>query len=443
MDFDVRFFPLIFDSISQGIFTVDEDKRITSFNRAAEKISGYTRKEAVGRRCYEVFRADICQEDCPLKHSLQTREEVENREVTILTRDGYELSIAITSAPLLGENGEIVGVVEIFRDLSQLVELRKKIKGSYVFEDIVSKNAGMRRVLERLPLFAASMSTVVIEGASGTGKELIARALHNLGPRKNKPFITVNCAAIPDNLLESELFGYVRGAFTDAKKDRLGRFALADGGSVFLDEIGEISPAMQVKLLRILQEKEFEPLGSSETIKVDVRVIAATNKSLDGEVEAGRFREDLFYRLNVVRIELPPLSERREDIPLLVDHFISRFNALQGCNVKRISDRALAALMEAPFPGNIRELENAIEHAFVVCRTDTIRLSHLPPSFERFDRQPKIVTGDQEKPFEAAETHVIREALERHNGNRMKTAGELGISRNTLWRKMKRLKLLS
>jgi transcriptional regulator with PAS, ATPase and Fis domain len=330
----------------------------------------------------------------------------------------------------------VIGGVEMFRDLSQVAELRKKLSKSYKFGDIVSKNPEMQCIMERLPLFAASTSTVLIEGASGTGKELIARALHNLGPRKNKPFVTVNCAALPDNLLESELFGYVKGAFTDAKKDKPGRFQLAQGGSILLDEIGEISTGLQVKLLRVLQEKEFEPLGAVRSVKVNARVIAATNRNLEKEVKNGRFREDLFYRLNVIRISLPPLSERREDIPLLVNSFIRQFNHLQGRDIRRISERALAALMNARMNGNIRELENAIEHAFVICQGNTIDLHHLPSQY--LNATASVPDSDEINLFDAAEAEIIRQALEANNGNRSETAKSLGISRNTLWRKMKR-----
>jgi PAS domain S-box-containing protein len=368
-DSDPRFLPIIFQSIPHGIFTIDEHGRITSFNQAAEQITGFQAAEAIGKRCYDVFRTDICQQDCPLKRSVRTMEKTENREVTILTKEGKKLVISISTAAMTDDAGNILGGVEMFRDLSQVIELRKKLEKSYVFEGIVSKNLQMQKIKERLPLFAASPSTVLIEGASGTGKDLIARAIHNLSPRKDGPFVTVNCSALPDNLLESELFGYVQGAFTDAKKDKPGRFQLAHTGSILLDEIGEISPAMQVKLLRVLQQREFEPLGATRTVKVDVRVVAATNKNLEEAVKKGSFRDDLYYRLNVIRIQIPALSERREDIPLLVNHFIDHFNRLQGKNVTKITESALAALMTAPLAGNIRELENAIEYAFVICTT--------------------------------------------------------------------------
>jgi PAS domain S-box-containing protein len=439
MDSDPRFFPIIFQSIPHGIFTVDEHGRITSFNQAAEQITGFPAAEAVGKRCYDVFRADICQQDCPLKRSVRTMEKTENREVTILTKDGQKLVISISTAAMADEAGNVLGGVEMFRDLSQVIELRKKLEKSYVFEGIVSKNLQMQKIKERLPLFAASPSTVLIEGASGTGKDLVARAIHNLSPRKDGPFITVNCSALPDNLLESELFGYVKGAFTDAKKDKPGRFQLAHTGSILLDEIGEISAAVQVKLLRVLQQREFEPLGATRTVKVDVRVIAATNKDLEDAVKKGSFRDDLYYRLNVIRMKIPALSERREDIPLLVNHFMVHFNRLQAKNVTKISEPALAALMTAPLPGNIRELENAIEYAFVICQGDSIELHHLPPQYSEIKRQSHDVS--KVVLFESAERDVIRSVLKRNQGNRTRAARELGISRQTLWRKMNRLGL--
>ncbi len=438
---DPRFLPVIFQSIPHGIFTIDENGRITSFNQAAEQITGFAATEAIGKRCYNVFRTDICQQDCPLKRSVRTMEKTEGREVTILTKNDKKLVITISTAAMTDDAGNVLGGVEMFRDLSQEIELRKKLQKSYIFEGIVSKNIQMQKIKERLPLFAASPSTVLIEGNSGTGKDLIARAIHNLSPRKDGPFVTVNCSALPDNLLESELFGYVRGAFTDAKKDKPGRFQLAHTGTILLDEIGEISPAMQVKLLRVLQQREFEPLGATQTVKVDVRVIAATNKDLEEAVEKNVFRDDLYYRLNVIRMRIPALSERREDIPLLLDHFIDHFSRLQGKNITKISEPALAALMTAPLPGNIRELENAIEYAFVICQDNSIELHHLPPQYTEIKRSSSDVS--KVVLFDSAESDVIRSVLKRNNNNRTKTAKELGISRQTLWRKMNRLGLFS
>jgi PAS domain S-box-containing protein len=434
---DPRFFPLIFDAISHGIFTIDEQGLITSFNRKAEELTGYRGADVLGKPCCDIFRADICQDDCTLKRSIRTGQQIEDREVTILTRDGRQLPIAISTAALVNLEGRVLGGVEMFRDLSAIKELKKRLFGSYVLEDIVSKSPAMRSILEMLPLVSNSQSNVLIEGESGTGKELIARAVHNLGPRKDKPFIAVNCGALPDTLLESELFGYKKGAFTDAKQDKPGRFARAEGGTLFFDEIGELSPAMQVKLLRVLQEREYEPLGATQSVKTDVRVIAATNTDLALAVQRKNFRQDLFFRLNVVRLTIPPLIERREDIPILIRHFIERFNALQGRRIQRCSERVMSILMAHSYPGNVRELENAIEHAFVVCAGETIQLEDLPPHLagaasenDRADHVPS--------PLQSAEADTIRAVLERNDGSRTLSARELGISRNTLWRKMKK-----
>ncbi|MBI5117048.1 sigma 54-interacting transcriptional regulator [Candidatus Poribacteria bacterium] len=437
-ELDTRFFPLIFDTISHGIFTIDADGRITSFNRMAEELTGYGKEEVIGRPCHQVFQADFCEVECPLKRSIKTREKSEAVEVNILTKDGRRLPIAISTSALVAEDGKVLGGVEMFRDLSAVTELRKRLMGSYVFEDIVSKSPSMHKIFEVIPLVANSQSNVLIEGESGTGKELAARAIHHLGSRRSKPFVPINCAALPDQLLESELFGYKRGAFTDARKDKPGRFAIAEGGTIMLDEIGELSLAMQVKLLRVLETKEYTPLGDNRSIRADVRVIACTNKNLAREVQRKRFRPDLYFRLNVVRISLPSLSERREDVPLLVNHFIERFNALQGRRIARCSERVMAALMGYPFPGNVRELENAIEHAFVVCIGDTIQLEDLPSHIVAAVTESTTAAKARMLPLDNAEAETIRNVLSKHFGNRNRTAAELGVSRNTLWRKMRR-----
>ncbi|RJP24419.1 MAG: PAS domain S-box protein [Candidatus Abyssobacteria bacterium SURF_5] len=437
-ELDTRFFPLIFDTISHGIFTIDAEGRITSFNRMAEMLTGYTKEEVLGEQCHRVFRADFCEVECPLKRSIKTRERSEAVEVVVTTKDGRKLPIAISTSALIDENGSVLGGVEMFRDLSAVAELRKRLLGSYVFEDIVSKSPSMQKIFEVIPLVANSQSNVLIEGESGTGKELVARAIHNLSSRRNKPFLAINCAALPDQLLESELFGYKKGAFTDAKKDKPGRFAIAADGTILLDEIGDLSPAMQVKLLRVLETKEFTPLGDNTSVKTDFRVIACTNKNLAREVQKKRFRSDLYFRLNVVRLSLPTLAERREDIPLLINHFIERFNALQGRRISRCSERVMAALMGYSFPGNVRELENAIEHAFVVCIGDIIQLEDLPSHIVASVTETAASQKAKFLPLDSAEAETIRTVLAKHFGNRNRTAAELGISRNTLWRKMKR-----
>ncbi len=436
-ELDIRYFPLIFDNIPYAIFTIDGSGRITAFNRMAEELTGYTRQEALGKQCYRIFRADICELDCPLKRSIRTGKRIEDREVEIITSEGRRSWIAISTAALLDDEGHVIGGVEMFRDLSVIKELRRKLKSKYVLEDIISKNPKMQDIFNMLPLLAASSSTVLIEGQSGTGKELVARAIHNLGLRRDKPFVPVNCAAIPENLVESELFGYEKGAFTDAKQSKPGRFAMADGGTLFLDEISELSMPAQVKLLRVLQNKSYEPLGSVRSTKADVRIIAATNRDLNKEVERNNFRQDLYYRLNVVKLTIPPLSERIEDIPLLVEHFINHFNNLEGRRIRRCSERVMAALMRYHWPGNVRELENAIEHAFVVCIGDTIQLEDLPQHIIEAALKEQDDSASK-NPFSHAEAQIIQEALKRNNWHRQKTADELGISRNTLWRKMKK-----
>jgi PAS domain S-box-containing protein len=378
---------IILDSIADGVFTVDRDWKISFFNKAAEKITGVGREEAIGRHCFEVFRANICEKGCRLRQSIESGEPTVNKAAYIVRGDGKRIPISISTAVLKDKKGVITGGVETFRDLSVVETLRKELKRRYNFHDIVSKNKKMLDLFEILPQVALSDSSVLIEGESGTGKELFARAIHELSRRAEGPLVSVNCGALPDSLLESELFGHLAGAFTDAKKDRPGRFALADGGTIFLDEIGDISAAMQVRLLRVLQEKTFEPLGGTKTRKVDARVLAASNQNLDRLVEEGSFRKDLFYRINIVNLSIPPLRERREDIPLLVDHFIERFNRLRGKEVSHISTEALQLLMRHPFEGNVRELANIIEHAFVLCPGGILMPEHLPEGLRDHQRR--------------------------------------------------------
>jgi PAS domain S-box-containing protein len=437
-----KFFNVILNSIADGVFTTDNDGKITFMNKAAEVITGFLRREAMGRHCFEIFRADICQSRCALKETLKTKKEIINLPATILKKGGQKVPISISTAVLKNERGQIIGGVETFRDLSAIEELKKELSQKYTLGDIISKNYLIHDIFNTLPNIADSDSTVLIQGASGTGKELFAKAIHNLGRRKTKAFVKVNCGALPDTLLESELFGYVKGAFTDAKKDKPGRFALANEGTIFLDEVGDMSPSLQVKLLRVLQEKEYEPLGSTSPRKTDVRIIAATNKDLSKLMNEGKFRDDLFYRLNVVKIELPPLSKRREDIPLLIEAFIRKFNAKTGKQITGVSDAALRLLLRHDYQGNIRELENIIEHAFVLCGGNRIDVDCLPRELTVRKEQPEpFVLPKEEHPFEKAEAEIVKKTLERHRGNRIGAAQELGISRATLWRKIKKYEL--
>ena len=450
----------ILESIADGVFTVDERWRITYFNRAAEEMIGISRDEALGRPCWEVFHADICEQGCALRQTMETGENLVNKPATIIRRDGESLTVSLSTALLRNEEGEVVGGVETFRDLSDVETLRKELEHRHSYGDIITQNDRMRELLDVLPQVALSDATVVIQGESGTGKELFARAIHNLSSRHTGPFVAVNAAALPDSLLESELFGHVAGAFTDARTDRKGRFQEAHGGTLLLDEIGDVSPALQVKLLRVLEEQAFEPVGSSKTLEVDTRVVVATNKDLGALVEEGAFRRDLFYRLSVVTLEIPPLRDRREDIPLLVNHLIGRFNALKGRNIVQASQEAISVLMSHSFPGNVRELANCVEHAFVLCTGDTILPAHLPPHVrgaghglhglssvgslavgapeKRPDDPKKPTDGGATQTLDRVEASLVREALLRNRGNRAATARELGVHTTTLWRKMKK-----
>lgn len=442
VELDPRYGNLIFETIPHGIFTVDARGIITSFNTAAEEFTGWRREEVIGYHCRNVFQSSHCAGGCFLFESIEGGASHRDREVRVIRKDGTEMPVSVSTSALCDEIGNVIGGVEMFRDLSAETDLRRQLRRHMSCGDLVSKSTSMREVCQLLPLVAKSESTVLIEGEPGTGKELVARSIHNLGPRAEGPFVAVNCSAIPETLVESELFGHVRGAFTDAKRDHPGRFAVAQGGTLLLDEVGEISPAMQVKLLRVLQEREYLPLGATDPVTADVRVLAATNRDLAQEVHQGSFRQDLYYRLNVVRMVLPPLRERWEDIPLLVEHFIHRFNLTQGRRIGGMSEGAMDALTSYDFPGNVRELENAIEHAFVVCAGNTIRLEDLPTHFRGEARRltPALASprSGGPTPLETAVAAEIRKALERHGGNRTRAAEELGISRNTLWRKMKK-----
>ncbi len=433
---------VVLDSINEGVFTVDLNWRITSFNHAAERITGVDRLDAMGKPCCEVFRASICEGSCALRRTLSTGKPIVNATAHIVNQSGQRIPIRISTALLKGPDGAVIGGVETFQDLSQIEQLQKQLAARYTFEDIVGRSAAMVSLFEILPRIAESDSTVLIEGDSGTGKELFARAIHNLSRRRKKRFVAINCAALPDTLLESELFGHKAGAFTDARRDKPGRFALADGGTVFLDEIGDISPAMQARLLRVLQERRIEPLGSVESVKVDVRLVAATNKDLAALVRTGQFREDLFYRVRVVYLKLPPLKNRREDIPLLLDRLIAKFNRLQGKDIAGVSTEVLGRLMEHDYPGNVRELENIIEQAFVLCQGGLIELHHLPPELRPAPTQPGGEHGTPTS-LESMERLLIVESLRRHHGSRKHAAADLGINPSTLFRKLKSLKIES
>lgn len=435
---------IILDSIADGVFTVDADLKVTSFNRSAETITGIKKEEAIGRRCWEVFRASICEKRCSLKHTMSTGRPVVNQAIYIVNLQGDQIPVSISTALLKDESGKVIGGVETFRDLSVVAELRKELTRRHSFQDIISKNKEMQRLFGVLEQVSESDATILLEGESGTGKELFAKAIHALSPRKTGPLITINCGSLPDTLLESELFGYEKGAHSTAFKDKPGRLAAADGGTLFLDEIGDVSPALQVRLLRVLQDKTYEPLGSTKSLKTNVRIVAATNKSLDELVEAGKFRQDLYYRINVVKLVLPPLQERKEDIPLIVEHFIRRFARLSGKEIQGLTPEVMPVLMAHDFPGNIRELENIIEYATVVCKNGLIGIEHLPDYLKKAKEAGAKHPSDEKKTsLKDVERSYLYEALSRNQWNRSATAAEMGVHPTTLWRKMKRLQIES
>ncbi len=428
----------ILESISDGVFTVDLDWRISSFNRAAEEITGVPRHEAIGRRCAEVFRSSMCEADCALRQTLEKGKPIIGKSGYIIDADGVRIPISLSTAVLKDSDGVVVGGAETFRDLGELEALRRELEGKFQIGSLVSRSPLMQKVFEVLPAISESPSTVLILGETGTGKERIARTIHELSTRAEGPFVAVNCGALPDSLLESELFGYKAGAFTGATKDKPGRFAIASGGTLFLDEIGEVSPALQVRLLRVLQEKTYEPLGSIRSEKADARILVASNSDLAEKMRSGAFREDLYYRVNVVRVELPPLRRRKEDILLLVEQFITLFNRSQQKSIGGIAAEALSLLMAHDWPGNVRELENVIERSFIMCAGDLIGIGDLPDELTA-----RAVSGgsgfDARQAHDLLDAQAIRSALERAAFNRRTAARELGIHKTTLYRRMKKL----
>lgn len=427
----------ILESISDGVFTVDREWRITYLNTSAEKIIGVDRRDALGRLCCEVFRSNLCEGACALRKTLEAGKPVVDLACTIIDNRGNRIPVSISTAVLRDGKGRIIGGAETFRNLSDLEGLKKELTTAGRIGGLVSRSPSMRRLFEQLPAIAETGSTVLITGETGSGKDVLARTIHAESPRAGAPFVALNCGAFPETLLESELFGYKRGAFTGADRDKPGRFALAEGGTLFLDEIGEISMPMQVKLLRVLQERSYEPLGAVKAVKSNVRIICATNRKLEELVAQGIFRQDLFYRINVIRLELPPLRERTEDIPFLVETFIRRFNLTMNRRVAGVTSSVLKILSAYRWPGNIRELENLIERSMVFCRKELIEVGDLPPELTAtVPAAPASAIGHAVKETEA---RSILAALQACGGNRRRAAELLGIHYATFYRKIKKL----
>ncbi len=428
----------IFNSVTEGIITVDPDMRIRQVNSAALSIFGLTAGSVTGRPFDELVPVSgLAPAHEALEQTLRTRQSVTERRIELKV-DEIERVLMVRTAPLFYEDGVFGGAMLMVRDITRLIRLEQQIEETQQYRDMIGKSPRMQEIFNLIKDLAETNSTVLIYGESGTGKELVAAAIHHASNRSDGPFLKVNCAALSENILESELFGHVKGAFTGAFKDRIGRFEAADKGTILLDEIGDISPRLQLRLLRVLQEHEFERVGSSTPIRTDVRVIACTNQWLEQKIQRGEFRQDLYYRLNVVRIDLPPLRERREDIPLLVDRFLHRFNKNMKKSITGVSPETMEVFMNYPWPGNVRELENCMERSFIVCRESVIQPAHLPPeitaSTEPNHHAPRATADSNDEA-------VILDVLEQTDWNVAKSARLLGIARNTLYQKMKALGL--
>jgi len=425
----------ILDSVNEGVFTVGLDWRITAFNHAAERITGIPAGQAIGSACCDVFRASICETSCALRRTMASGQPVLNATAHIINQQGQRVPIRISTALLKDGDGRIVGGVETFQDLTQVEQLQKELQARYTFEDIVGRSPAMVGLFDILPPIAASSSTVLIEGPSGTGKELFARAIHTLSPRKNKPFVAVNIAAIPRELIESELFGHEKGAFTGAVGRRIGKFEEAEGGTIFLDEIGDMEASLQAKLLRVLQEREVTRIGGNQVIKLDVRIIAATHKDLAEEVKAGRFREDLYYRLLGLPIHLPPLRERGNDVIIIAKHFLDQFTKENQMPRFKISEDAQKKLLQYPFPGNIRELKSIIELAAVMASDQEIRLHDI--SFNTSTRIESFLY--QEMSMQEYMYRIIRHFLNKYDNNVLEVAKRLDVGKSSLYRYLKEM----
>lgn len=427
----------ILNSLAEGVITVDKNFKINFFNRAAELITGYKNEEVIGQFCKYVFKCELCQSQCPIGLVLESGNDIYEYNSSIEIKQGTRKPIRLNAAILKNSSNEPVGGVISFRDLSELMKLRKEIASPSSFYGIIGHSKSMQEIFGLIQEIAESDATVLIQGESGTGKELVANAIQATSLRKTKQFLKVNCSVFPQNLLASELFGHVKGAYTDAFKDRPGRFELADGGSLFLDEVAEMPLQTQIQLLRVLQQGTFERVGESVTRTTNVRVISATNINIKKALEEGKLREDLYYRLNVIPIHVPALRDRREDIPYLVKHFIDDYSKIYKKEIKDIDDDALEVFMNYSWPGNVRELENAIEYLIVRSKDGkNISINNLPSSFktnENINDESLIYLAKNDNT-----TQLIR-LLEKHRWNKTKVAKELGVGRTTLWRMLKNL----
>ena len=444
---------LLLESMADGVFTLDREGLITSWNPAMERITGYSLKEAIGNSCSILGFNSCFGSTCPtglLECGIISYGKVDGKECFLRHKNGKDVPVVKSARVVRNDRDEIKGIVETIMDMSMLYKARqeteeanRRLGESYRLDKIIGKSRHMQKVFSAIEAAAASEATILIQGESGTGKELVAGAIHYRSMRKGRAFVTLNCSALSESLLESELFGHAKGAFTGALYDRAGRFEKAEGGTVFLDEIGDISRYIQVKLLRVIQEREVERVGESKKRKVDIRVITATNKDLYNLIRQGDFREDLYYRLKVFPIYIPPLRERKDDIPILVSHFIQKQNQKTGKRISAATSPAMRILLDYNWPGNVRELENAIEHAFVLCDTDHIDIFDLPVEIRQTEYHPPFSSH----PSEPVHTRTFGKRLTRKSlleilndsdWNKAETARRVGLSRASIWKYMKK-----
>jgi len=421
----------IFDNLNEGIIAHDLNRKIFIFNKEAERITGYSREEVIGKDCHIIFKSPLCGAACSFCNAdhLTPMPESLKYPINFTAKTGESRSANMSVTPMTDKKGKFFGILASLQNMTEIIDLKKKLKQIHSFSNIIGQDTKMMHLFEQIRNVSDYNFPVHIYGETGTGKELVANAIHNESRRAANPFVPINCGALPENLIESELFGHVKGSFTGAIRDKKGRFELANGGTIFLDEVAELSKYMQVKLLRVLQEGKLERVGSEKTITVNVRILSATNKILKKEIQENNFRDDLFYRLNVIPLALPPLRERKNDIPVLINHFLSQIRETYPDAVERISKDALRIMMDYKWPGNVRELQNAIQFAIVKNRGNEINVHDLPTEI-RQESSMEMVSG----PVCKLTIESVQNALKETGGNKAKTARLLNVGRATLYR---------